>query len=286
MLRRSFAEFHAQQALLDQQMQLLKREGELSKMNDCMLSGPTIEEYYEMAMEAEKLGEHIQETVMHITCISIVTNPRNEPIVLLLNPNPSFTAPTTLVMNTKHETIGIDKLAKGYYRKANRGLEDEYSVSDSLQCKGFGVVNLTLPHYGKAAGTGYVVTEIGNKGFVSIRKNKLWVDHVRLLEDVSAATFLMKVHKLLELAKEHSKVVRLVDWAEGGYLTSDSPMPLGETPFREKKTCVLACLGLGVIHQRIIEVWSTLRTIVQSTFSAFLDGGVKSLEQCAYPMLG
>jgi antiviral helicase SKI2 len=33
MLKRSFAEFHAQRALPEQQQQLLEREGALSKMN-------------------------------------------------------------------------------------------------------------------------------------------------------------------------------------------------------------------------------------------------------------
>jgi antiviral helicase SKI2 len=67
MLKRSFAEFHAQRALPEQQRQLLEREGALSKMNvkiDCILGEPTIEEYYNVALEAEKLGDRIQEAVM------------------------------------------------------------------------------------------------------------------------------------------------------------------------------------------------------------------------------
>jgi antiviral helicase SKI2 len=67
MLKRSFAEFHAQRALPEQQKQLLEREGALSKMNvkiDCILGEPTIEEYYNVALEAEKLGDRIQEAVM------------------------------------------------------------------------------------------------------------------------------------------------------------------------------------------------------------------------------
>eukprot|EP01018_Ginkgo_biloba_P034639 Gb_30711 [translate_table: standard] len=182
-----------------------------------------------MAMEAETLGEHVQETIMQSRAaqqsltpgrVVVVRTPlipvlslgvvlkspstgNKDPIVLVVNPDPSFAAPPTLAMNTKHETKGIDKLTEGYYRKGNRDLEDEYSVGSSLQRKGSGVVNLTLPHYGKAAGTGYVVTEIANEGFVSICKNKIRVDHVRLLENVSAAAYSMAVQKLLELAKEH-----------------------------------------------------------------------------------
>ncbi|MCO5614575.1 hypothetical protein L7F22_068858 [Adiantum nelumboides] len=67
MLKRSFAEFHAQQALPKQQQQLQAGEGELSQMNttiNCILGDPTIEEYFELAVEAEKLGNQLQEAMI------------------------------------------------------------------------------------------------------------------------------------------------------------------------------------------------------------------------------
>lgn len=232
MLKRSFAEFHAQQALPEQQKQLLKGEGELSKMNvaiDCIRGEPTIEEYYEMAIEVEKLGDHIQETVMQLRAaqqaltagrvvvvhtplvplisLGVVLKPpsstNKNAIVLVLNQDPAFSMPDTLNTNKKPEIRGASKLSEGYYRKGDRDIEDEYSVSGNIPRKGTGVVNVTLPYYGKVAGTGYVVTEIDNKGFVRVCKNKLRVDPVRLLEDVSTAAYSMTVQQLLQQGKEH-----------------------------------------------------------------------------------
>lgn len=232
MLKRSFAEFHAQQALPEQQKQLLKGEGELSKMNvaiDCIRGEPTIEEYYEMAVEVEKLGDHIQETIMQLRAtqqalttgrvvvvrtdlvplisLGVVLKPpsstNKNAIVLVLNQDPSFSMPNKLISNKKPEIRGASKLSEGYYRKGARDIEDEYSVFGNIPRKGTGVVNVSFPYYGIAAGTGYVVGEIDNKGFVRICKNKLRVDPVRLLEDVSTAAYSMTVQQLLQQGKEH-----------------------------------------------------------------------------------
>ncbi|KAH9324105.1 hypothetical protein KI387_004283 [Taxus chinensis] len=234
MLKRSFAEFHAQQALHEQQNQLLMGEGELSKMRasiDCIRGDPTIEEYYEIAREAETLGEQIQETIMQsraaqqaltpgrlvvvrtplIPLISLgvvlkaPSNGNKNPIVLVLNQDPSFSMPDKKVTSNKLDIKGTSKLSEGYYRKGNRDLEDEYSVFGGSSRKGCGMVNVDLPHYGKAAGIGYVVTEIDNMGFISICKNKIRVDNVRLLEDVNTAAYSKTVQEILQQEKENPK---------------------------------------------------------------------------------
>ncbi|GLJ42713.1 hypothetical protein SUGI_0885500 [Cryptomeria japonica] len=234
MLKRSFAEFHAQQALYEQQKQLQKGEGELSKMRaaiDCIRGDPTIEEYYEMQREAEKLGGEIQETVMQsraalqaltpgrlvvvrtplisLISLGVVLKPpstgNKNSIVLVLNQDPAFSVPDKEVTNNKLEIKGANKLSEGYYRKGNRDLEDEYFAFGGSSRKGTGAVNVSLPHYGKAAGTGYVVTEIDNMGFISICKNKIRVDNVRLLEDVSATAYSKTVQELLQQERENPK---------------------------------------------------------------------------------
>ncbi|KAL2653895.1 hypothetical protein R1flu_022023 [Riccia fluitans] len=235
MLKRSFAEFHAQRALPEQQQQLLEREGALSKMNatiDCILGEPTIEEYYALAIEAERLGEAVQETVMQSRAaqqaltpgrVVIVKTPQvpvpsmgvvvrspagsnKATVVLALHRGAVPIIPPSSASNSTGSALSTKKLAEeGYFisRKENRGLDDEYSVSTGSSRKGSGTVRVTFPHYGTAAGVGYVVLEVENKNFVSISKAKIKVDPVRLLEDVNVTAYSAAIQQLLLLEQEH-----------------------------------------------------------------------------------
>lgn len=92
---------------------------------------------------------------------------------------------------------------EGYFiSRKGRGNEDDYFMGVGSR-KGTGVMNITLPHYGTAAGVGYVVMEVDNQGFVSLCKAKIRVDSNRLLEENSAAAFSLTVKELLQLEQEH-----------------------------------------------------------------------------------
>ncbi|KAG6547499.1 hypothetical protein Mapa_010947 [Marchantia paleacea] len=236
MLKRSFAEFHAQRALPEQQQQLLEREGALSKMNatiDCILGEPTVEEYYALAIEAEKLGEVVQETVMQSRAaqqaltpgrVVIVKTPQvpvpslgvvvrapagtnKATVVLALHRGPVPITPLIATSNATGSVLSTKKLAEeGYFisRKENRSLDDEYCVSSGSSRKGSGTVRVNFPHYGTAAGVGYVALEVENKNFVSICKAKIKVDPVRLLEDVNVTAYSAAIQQLLLLEQEHT----------------------------------------------------------------------------------
>ncbi|CAM6105247.1 unnamed protein product [Calypogeia fissa] len=235
MLKRSFAEFHAQRALPEQQQQLLDGEGALSKMNatiDCILGDPTIEEYYELAMEAGRLGERLQDTVMQsrsaqqaltpgriamvqmptvpIPSLGVVikapTGTNKTSIVLALHRGPVPSIPMATSVNPSVVSLPGKKSAdEGYFisRKGNRTLDDEYSVSSGSSRKGSGTVRISFPHYGTAGGANYVVSEVESKNFVIICKAKIKVDPVRLLEDVNATAYASTIQQLLLLEQEH-----------------------------------------------------------------------------------
>lgn len=232
MLKRSFAEFHAQRALPEQQQQLQKGEGELSQMKstiNCIFGEPTIEEYYEIAVQADKLGSELHDTVMQSKGVqSLLTSGRVVVVYSPFTPVPTLgvilKAPggslrnwivlainrgTDLFQSSASKPTEIDTPSKtsadGYFmsRKSNRGLEDEYSVSGRGSRKGTGIVKVTLPYFGTTGGTGYVAMELETKGFVTICKSKLQVDTVRLLEDVSSAAYSLTVQQLLQLERDY-----------------------------------------------------------------------------------
>lgn len=92
---------------------------------------------------------------------------------------------------------------EGYYiSQKGRGNEDDYFMGVGSR-KGTGVMKITLPHYGTAAGVGYVVMEVDNQGFFSLCKPKIRVDSNRLLEENSTAAFSLTVKELLQLEQEH-----------------------------------------------------------------------------------
>ncbi|KAE8705638.1 Helicase SKI2W [Hibiscus syriacus] len=64
MLKRSFAEFHAQKKLPEQQQLLMRKLAQPKKTIECIKCEPAFEEYYEMHTEAEEHREHITKAVM------------------------------------------------------------------------------------------------------------------------------------------------------------------------------------------------------------------------------
>lgn len=234
MLKRSFAEFHAQRALPEQQQQLQKGEGELSQIKsiiNCILGEPTIEEYYEVALQAEKIGDEIQDTVMQsraaqqlltpgrvvVICTPMTSAPTlgvilkaptgaiKNWIVLAINRGTNLFESSTSFNSTDTDSYNKTSADEGYFitRKSSRSFEDEYSVSGKGSRKGSGTVKVTLPYFGTMGGTGYVAMELDAKGFVSICKSKIQVDTLRLLEDVSAAAYSLTVQQLLDLERDY-----------------------------------------------------------------------------------
>nr|CAB3448922.1 unnamed protein product [Digitaria exilis] len=66
MLKRSFAEFHAQKNLPETEKLLLQMLRQPTKTIECIKGEPAIEEYYEMALQAEAHRELITEAIMQL----------------------------------------------------------------------------------------------------------------------------------------------------------------------------------------------------------------------------
>lgn len=101
-------------------------------------------------------------------------------------------------------TKATSELAQeGYFiSKKGRDNSDDFFMGVGSR-KGTGVMKITLPHYGIAAGLGYVVMEVDNQGFLSLCKAKIRVDSARLLEDISPAAYTSTVKELLQLEQEY-----------------------------------------------------------------------------------
>ena len=100
-------------------------------------------------------------------------------------------------------TKATNELAQaGYFISQKRKDNDDFFMGVG-KSKGTGVMKITLPHYGTAAGLGYVVMEVDNQGFLSLCKAKIRVDSARLLEDNSPAAYTSTVKELLQLEQEY-----------------------------------------------------------------------------------
>ncbi|KAL8548922.1 hypothetical protein ACS0TY_007977 [Phlomoides rotata] len=231
MLKRSFAEFHAQKKLPEQQQLLMRKLAQPTKIVECIKGEPAIEDYYEKYSEAEKYSTMITEAVMlstesqkfltlgrvvvvksqlaqdHLLGVIVKANSTNNKqfIVLVLTPElPSIMKNPLDGRDTKGADFQV------LVPKSKRGLEDEYCSSDKPR-KGSGAVNIKLPHRGFAAGVNYEVREAENKEFLSICNRRIKVDQVRLLEDVSAAAFSNTVQQLLTLKSDGNKYPPALD---------------------------------------------------------------------------
>ncbi|EYU45971.1 hypothetical protein MIMGU_mgv1a000291mg [Erythranthe guttata] len=231
MLKRSFAEFHAQKKLPEQQQLLMRKLAQPTKIIECIKGEPAIEEYYEMYSEAERYSNMITEAVMlspvsqqhlqpgrvvvvksqldqdHLLGVVVKAPSANSKqyIVLLLTPK----LPSILkAPSGSEEKKGTD--LQVLVPKSKRGLEDDYYSSVSSR-KGTGVVNVKLPHFGSAAGVNYEVRGVQNNDFLSICVAKIKINQVGLLEDVSAGAYSNTVQQLLALSSNGNKYPPALD---------------------------------------------------------------------------
>ncbi|KAF8396881.1 hypothetical protein HHK36_018516 [Tetracentron sinense] len=237
MLKRSFAEFHAQKKLPEKQQLLMLMLAQPTEAIKCIKGEPAIEEYYEMYADAEKYSDCIVETVMqshaaqqhlspgrvvvvksisvqdHLLGVVLKSPSANSKqyIVLVLKPDLPSSMPTPSASGKSLEKEN-ENFPQGYFitPKAKRGRDEEYfSVASSR--KGSGTINIKLPHCGSAAGVNYEVIGIERKEFLSICDRKIKIDQVGLLEDESSAAYSKTVQQLLDLKSNGNKYPPALD---------------------------------------------------------------------------
>ncbi|KAM7256254.1 hypothetical protein ACFE04_011995 [Oxalis oulophora] len=233
MLKRSFAEFHAQKKLPEKQQQLLMLKlSQPAKTIECIKGEPAIEEYYEMYAEAEKYSNSVLEAVMQSPVaqqfltpgrVVVVKSPtaqdhllgvvvkapsasNKQHIVLVLRPD--LPAQTSSNLNDKK---GAD-FSKGQVLvpKSKRVAEDDYYISGTSR-KGSGVINIKLPHFGTASGMSYEVREVDYKEFLCICNKKIKIDQVGLLEQGSSGAFSQTVQLLSSSKSDGNKYPPALD---------------------------------------------------------------------------
>ncbi|XP_028758762.1 DExH-box ATP-dependent RNA helicase DExH11 isoform X3 [Neltuma alba] len=236
MLKRSFAEFHAQKKLPEMQELLKRKLNQPTKDIECIKGTPTIEEYYEAYSEAEKYNSEISDAILqspsaqqflapgrvivlksesandHLLGVIVKAPSANykQYIVLVLRPDlpsPVENAPSRGNMQDKPSDFN-----QGYFvlPKSKRGFGDEYLTSVSAR-RGTGAVNITLPHRGFVSGISYEVREVDSKEFQCICNTKMKISQVGLLEDVSNAVYSKTVQMLLDLKSDGNKYPRPLD---------------------------------------------------------------------------
>ncbi|KAM6578144.1 hypothetical protein CsatB_029981 [Cannabis sativa] len=217
MLKRSFAEFHAQKKLPEQQQLLMRKLAQPTKAIECIKCESAIEEYYEMYSEAESYDQKISDAVMQNTnaqqfltpgrvvvvksqsaqdhllgvVIKAPSNYNKQHIVLVLRPDLPYITPSVSgdLKDTK---------SGGYYvLKPKRAQEEEY-FSSATSRKGSGAIKIKLPYSGVAAGMGYEVRAIDINEFLCLCNSKIKIDQVRLLEDGSTTAYSNTVQQLLD----------------------------------------------------------------------------------------
>lgn len=229
MLKRSFAEFHAQKKLPEQQRSLMLKLAQPTQAIECIKGEPAIEEYYEMHSDADDIYKNkISDVIMQSPVaqnfltpgrVAVVKSPsaqdhllgvvvkapsasNKQYIVLVLKPNLPSMAQSPLATSNSQGKRSAD-FPEGYFMapKSKRALEEDYCASVTSR-KGSGVINIKLPHCGAAAGVSYEVKEVEVKEFLCICNSKIKIDRVRLLEDGSSAAYSQAVQQLLDLKSD------------------------------------------------------------------------------------
>ncbi|KAJ7959741.1 DExH-box ATP-dependent RNA helicase [Quillaja saponaria] len=227
MLKRSFAEFHAQEKLPEKEKLLMLKLAQPAKTIECIKCEPTIEEYFETFSEAETCSNQISEAVMqspiaqqfltpgrivvvksesaqnHLLGVVVKAPSANymQYIVLVVKPDlPSTTQDASSGANLQDKNTDF---GQGYFvvPKSKRGLGDDYMTSSSAR-KGSGVINIKLPHSASASGVGYEVRGVDGKQFLCICNRKIKIDQVGLLEDVNTSAYSKAVQLLLNLKSD------------------------------------------------------------------------------------
>ncbi|KAL9238723.1 hypothetical protein vseg_013107 [Gypsophila vaccaria] len=236
MLKRSFAEFHAQKKLPEKQQLLMRKLAQPTKTIECIKGEPSIEEYYELYKEAEGYLNRITDGIMQSHAaqqfltpgrVVVVKSPTTQDHllgVIVKAPSASMKKYITLVLrpdlppmlqSTSGTGAAIDNGAgksEGFYvlPKGRRGIDDEYYTSATNR-KPSGVINIKLPYQGVAASTNYEVREVDNREFLCICSCKLKIDQVGLLEDVSTAAFSKTVQQILSQKSSGNKYPPALD---------------------------------------------------------------------------
>ncbi|XP_059428943.1 DExH-box ATP-dependent RNA helicase DExH11 isoform X2 [Corylus avellana] len=237
MLKRSFAEFHAQKKLPEQQQLLMRKLAQPAKTIECIKGEPAIEEYYEMYSKAEQYSNRISEAIMqtpaaqqfltlgrvvvvksqsgqdHLLGVVVKAPSANNKqyIVLVLKPNLPSMVQSPLATSTLQDKRSAE-FSEGYVLvpKAKRDFEDEY-FSSAKSRKGSGVINISLPHHGTAGGVSYEVRGVDSKEFLCICNCKIKIDQVRLLEEGSSGAYSKTVQQLLALKSNGNKYPPALD---------------------------------------------------------------------------
>ncbi|CAJ1960297.1 unnamed protein product [Sphenostylis stenocarpa] len=235
MLKRSFAEFHAQKKLPEMQQQLKRKLDQPRKAIECIKGEATIEEYYDLYSEAETYNNQISEAILqspsaqqflntgrvvivksesaqdHLLGVVVKTpSPNNKTyIVLVIKPDMPSSMQNASSGTMQNKSGAFDQ---GYFvmPKSRRGLVDEYSTSVSAR-KGKGVVNISLPYRGSASGMGYEVQEVDSKEILCICNSKIKIDQVGLLEDVTSSVYSKTVQLLMKLKSDGNKYPPALD---------------------------------------------------------------------------
>ncbi|KAL9334093.1 hypothetical protein Peur_074232 [Populus x canadensis] len=231
MLKRSFAEFRSQKQLPEQQKVLMRKLAQPAKTVECIKGEPTIEEYYDLYLEAENYGNQVSEAVMqsphaqtfltpgrvvvvkslsaqdHLlgVVVKVTSASMKQYIVLVLKPD----APS--VSSNLQDKKSAD-FQQGYVLmpKSKRSFDEEYLPSLTNR-KGSGTIKIELPYQGVAAGINYEVRGIESKEFLCICNRKITIDQVRLLQDGSNAAFSKTVQQLLETKSDGNKYPPALD---------------------------------------------------------------------------
>ncbi|VAI55656.1 unnamed protein product [Triticum turgidum subsp. durum] len=170
MLKRSFAEFHAQKDLPQKEKLLLQMLRQPTKTIECIKGEPSIEEYYDMFLEAEEHREFVTEAIMQ------------------LHTTQQFLAPGRLVVvKAKSDD---DHLLGVIVKNPSATLKQTRKSS--------GVINIKLPYTGDASGMGFEVRAVENKEIISICTSKIKIDQVGLLEDISKTAYAKTVQMLIK----------------------------------------------------------------------------------------
>ncbi|KOM52505.1 hypothetical protein LR48_Vigan09g116400 [Vigna angularis] len=235
MLKRSFAEFHAQKKLPEMQQLLKRKLDQPRKAIECIKGEPTIEEYYDLYSEAETYNNQISEAILQSPnaqqflnrgrVVIVKSESAQDHLLGVVVKTPSPSNKTYIVFVIKPDMPSLMQSAssgamqnksgsfdQGYFvmPKSRRGLLDEYSTSVSAR-KGKGIINITMPYCGSASGMGYEVREVDSKEFLCICSTKIKIDPVGLLEDVSSSVYSKTVQLLVDLKSDGNKYPPALD---------------------------------------------------------------------------
>ncbi|KAL2332921.1 hypothetical protein Fmac_014134 [Flemingia macrophylla] len=236
MLKRSFAEFHAQKKLPEMQQMLKRKLDQPTKAIECIKGEPTIEEYYDLYSEAETYGNQISEAILqspsaqqflntgrvvivksesaqdHLLGVVVKTPSPNNKLYIVFVIKPDMQSPVDNALSGSNLQNKSGAFDKGYFvmPKSRRGLVDEYNTSVSSR-KGRGVINIKFPYGGSACGMGYEVREVDSKEFLCICSSKIKIEQVGLLEDVNSSVYSKTVQMLLDLKSDGNKYPPALD---------------------------------------------------------------------------